>query len=122
MPFCENCGKPMPEGERFCPSCGGVSDPNRKVLPHEAAPRPPKGSPYAVIGSWSFVGTMLLMGIPVVGFILTIVWACGGAHNHNRRNFARATLLLYAICIVLFLVCVFAFGLDFDTVSQIITY
>lgn len=122
MPFCENCGRPLPEGERFCPSCGGVSDPNRKASPHASAMRPPKGSPYAVLGSWSFVGTMLLLSIPVVGCIFAIVWACGGAHNINRRNYARATLLLYAIAIVLALVSFFAFGINLNTVSEIITY
>lgn len=122
MPFCENCGKPLPEGERFCANCGGVSDPNRQTDPHAAAPRPPKGSPYAVIGSWSFAGTIVLLSIPVVGFILSIVWACGGAQNLNRRNFARAYLLLCAFAIVITLLSFFAFGWNVDAISEIITY
>lgn len=120
MPYCERCGKRLPDGERFCSACGAVSDP---TLPtREAAPRPPKGSPYAVLGSWSFVGSLLLLSIPVVGFILAIVWACGGAHNCNRRNLARAYLLLYAIAIVLVLASFFLFGWNVETISQIITY
>ena len=122
MPICENCGKPLPEGERFCPACGTVSDPNHTPLPPEAAPRPPKGSPFAVVGSWGFVGAIILLSIPVVGFILSIVWACGGVRNRNLRNLARAYLLLCALTIVLALVAFFAFGWTFDTVSQIITY
>lgn len=121
MPYCENCGKQLPAGERFCSACGGVSDPSRQQHP-TAAPRPPKGSPYAVVGSWPFVGSLLLLSIPVVGFILAIVWACGGAHNLNRRNLARAYLLLYAIGIVLALISVFVFGFTAETFSQIITY
>lgn len=51
------------------------------------------------------VGEFLLMlfvsGIPVVGFILLLVWAFGGAVNQNRKNFARATLILSVIGFVL---------------------
>ena len=51
------------------------------------------------------VGEFLLMlflsGIPVVGFILLLVWAFGGAVNQNRKNFARATLILSIIGFVL---------------------
>lgn len=122
MPICEKCGKPLPEGERFCPACGAVSDPNRQPAPHDAVLRPPKGSPYAVIGSWSFAGTILLLSVPVVGFIFAIVWACGGAHNRNRRNFARAYLLLCAIAIVLYLVLIFVFNINIDTISEIVSY
>ncbi len=118
MPFCENCGKPLSDGERFCPNCGGVSDPAHQA----AAPRPPKGSPYAVLGSWSFFGTMLLLSVPVVGFVFAIVWACGGAHNLNRRNYARAILLFYIIAIVLSLLSFFVLGVNVDTISEIITY
>jgi hypothetical protein len=44
---------------------------------------------------------MLLMGLPVAGFILAIVWACGGTNNVHRRNIARAMLILMAIGIIL---------------------
>ncbi|MDD2534337.1 MAG: hypothetical protein PHC86_06530 [Eubacteriales bacterium] len=51
------------------------------------------------------VGQFLLMlfltGIPVVGFILLLVWAFGSNSNENKKNYARATLLLSLIGIVL---------------------
>lgn len=54
------------------------------------------------------VGEFLLMlflsGIPVVGFILLLVWAFGGAINQNRKNFARATLIISVIGFVLALI------------------
>lgn len=122
MANCENCGAPLHENEHFCAACGTVSDPSSPASKNPADRKPPKGSPYAVLGSWSFVGTMLLMCIPVVGFILTIVWACGGAHNQNRRNYARSVLLLYAILIVIYLLLVFVVGVSFDSLSTIMTY
>ncbi|MPM75488.1 hypothetical protein SDC9_122481 [bioreactor metagenome] len=56
-----------------------------------------QSTPYTVLSTWGFVGSLLLMAIPLVGFILTIVWASGGAYNLNRRNLARGYLLLMGI-------------------------
>lgn len=46
------------------------------------------------VGEW--VGTMLLMLIPVVNIVLLFVWAFGGA-KPSKRNFFRAYLLLAVI-------------------------
>lgn len=64
---------------------------------------PMQSSPYAVLSSWGFVGSLLLMSIPIVGFIITIVWASGGVVNLNRRNLARAYLLCLAIGVVIYI-------------------
>ena len=65
-----------------------------------AAPRPmePATPP---MGTWGYVGSLLLMGLPLAGLILAIVWAAGGTSNVHRRNLARAVLILMAIGIVL---------------------
>lgn len=34
-----------------------------------------------------------LTGIPLVGFILTLVWGFGGDVNENKRNYCRAKLV-----------------------------
>jgi len=59
-----------------------------------------------VLSSWGFVGSLLLMAIPIAGFIIMIVWAAGGTINHNRRNLARGCLLTLAIAVVAYLVIV----------------
>lgn len=113
MPFCENCGAPVGDFDAACKSCG---TPVRNARTNASAPvapvtnpvmqqnaEPPKGSPYAVLGSWGFVGSMLLMSIPIAGFIIMIVWAAGGTMNHNRRNLARGYLLLIAIITVIYI-------------------
>ena len=69
------------------------------------AQQPPVGKPAETavrpMGTWAYVGSILLMALPIAGFIIAIVWACGGTQNPNRRNLARATLILIAIGIVL---------------------
>lgn len=117
MPFCETCGKPTYPLDTVCSNCGApVKQTARPAATPAPAPvyartvdeEPPQGSPFAVLSSWGFVGTLLLMAIPVAGFILTIVWAAGSTGNLNRRNLARANLLLMGIALALYIVVIIA--------------
>ena len=110
MAFCENCGKPVYRLDRTCANCGAPVTQFGQTTHSEArmSPRmnedPMGSSPYAVLSSWGFVGSLLLMALPVVGFIITIVWASGGVVNLNRRNLARGYLLLMGIGVLIYLV------------------
>ncbi len=48
-----------------------------------------------------FILMLFLTGIPIVGFILLLVWAFSGGVNSNRKNYARATLILSVIGFVM---------------------
>jgi ribosomal protein L40E len=81
---------------------------------------PPKGSRYAPISSMGIALSIIAMNIPVIGFILTIIWASGGSKKITRRNLARAQLILILIGIILAFVFAllvrFAFA---DTITKI---
>ena len=62
-----------------------------------------KGTPFEPIYAWGWVGIFLLLGIPIVNLVLLIVWACGGCRKNAKKSFARGTLLMVLITIVLFL-------------------
>jgi len=64
--------------------------------------------PVMTVGDW--IGTFLLSGIPIVGFILLIVWAFDSSTNVNKKNFARAVLLLAAIAVGVWLFFVLIIG------------
>lgn len=112
MAFCENCGKPIYPLDTVCANCG---TPVKQVVQPVPAPipvsesvrsgevEPPSSSPYAVLSSWGFVGSLLLLWLPVAGFIIAIVWASGGSFNQNRRNLARAYLLIIGLVLALYL-------------------
>ncbi len=54
---------------------------------------------YRPIGMWGYFGYNILFAIPIVGLILTIVFAVS-ARNVNLKNYARAQfcwLIVYAI-------------------------
>jgi len=53
------------------------------------------------VGDWMV--TILLMAIPLVGFIMLFVWAFGGNTPASKANWAKATLIWMLIGIVLFI-------------------
>ena len=94
--------------------------------PETADPdRPGKKSKYAPMTSVGMAVEILLMSIPVIGFILMILWSCGVCRKIARRNLARAYLILLILGIVLLVVgallCRFVFKDDITRlVEQII--
>lgn len=51
------------------------------------------------VGSW--IGTFLLMMIPLVNIIIIIVMACGGMGTRAKQNFARAYLIIMVIVLLI---------------------
>jgi len=54
------------------------------------------------VGDWLI--TLILLAIPVVNFIMLIIWAVGDTTPLSKRNYAKATLILIAIGIGLAIV------------------
>ncbi len=71
--------------------------------------KPPKKSKYYPISSFGYVGYTILFCVPVIGWIFAIVWACGGTKNINRRRYARATIIMALISIMLWVGAYFLF-------------
>ena len=59
-------------------------------------------SEYKPISAWGYIGYEILFAIPVIGFILLIVFSLGGTKNINLRSFARSYFCIYIIFIILF--------------------
>ena len=109
MAFCENCGNPVYRLDKTCANCGAPV--TQFGLSAQSEPEPSvrlnsdysQSSPHSVLSTW---GSLLLMSIPFVGFILMIVWASGGVYNLNRRNLARGYLVLMGIGVGIYLILV----------------
>lgn len=85
-----------------CPNCNTEIDVQQQI--------PDSHKP---ISMWGYFGYELLFSIPVVGFIILIVFALGGAANVNLRNFARSYfcyMILVLIVAVIIFVTIFAAG------------
>ncbi len=63
--------------------------------------RPDRKSKYAPMTSVGMALEIFLMSIPVVGFVLMILWSCGVCRKLTRRNLARAYLILLIVGIVI---------------------
>jgi len=79
---------------------------------------PAKGSKYEPITAWGYIGIMLLMCIPLIGFILIIIWACGGCRKVNKKSLARATLIMMAVGLVISLILGFVFKAIFNKAME----
>ncbi|AQQ55135.1 hypothetical protein B0X71_14295 [Planococcus lenghuensis] len=51
-----------------------------------------------------WVVALILMAIPVVGFIMILVWSFSAGTNVNLRNFARASLIVVSIVLFLYVI------------------
>lgn len=105
MPVCTKCGAQSPEGSNNCTQCGAALEEKSlrpqvpaAEIPHRSRPRS------SVLSTGSFLGSLILMNLPIAGLIITIVWACGGTANENRRNLARGYILYALIMTVLAIV------------------
>lgn len=119
--FCNSCGAVLNEQMKFCAECGAaVAEENVEITTKtdtvteinmetvlktgttmEVENAPDEKSKYAPISTLGYIGIMLLICLPCIGFIFLIVWAFGGCRKVNKRNFARAALLLMAIMMVI---------------------
>ena len=53
------------------------------------------------IGDW--IITSLIVAIPIVGFVMLFVWGFGSNTQPSKANWAKATLIVIGISIVIFL-------------------
>jgi len=66
-----------------------------------------------VISTLGWIVILILLIIPIVGLVVYIIWAFGKG-NLNRRNYARASLILMLAGIILSVV----FGVAFYALFQ----
>lgn len=59
-------------------------------------------APVVSVKEWLL--TNLILMIPLVNIVMTLVWAFGSNTNPNKANYFKATLILFAIVMVIYLV------------------
>lgn len=50
---------------------------------------------------WDWLLTLILASIPVVGFILLIMWSFSGSESRSKSNWAKATLIIQFAGVIL---------------------
>ncbi|WP_417873113.1 hypothetical protein [Xanthomarina gelatinilytica] len=54
--------------------------------------------------------TIFLASIPLIGFILVLVWAFDSTTNIHKKNWAKGNLLIMILAFVLIFMFIFLFG------------
>ena len=120
--FCKNCGLLLPHDADRCPQCGTpapAAAPRPAAQPGPAAPLYDAAAKEDAIPAMSQADTtitMILFAIPVVGFILALVWSFGGTHEAARKRLARAYLIRTLVAVAALALFVLAAALVFSAV------
>lgn len=62
---------------------------------------PPEYKPISALG---YIGYSFLFAIPLIGFILLLVFSFGGTTNKNLKNYARSYFCFFILAIILFII------------------
>jgi hypothetical protein len=129
--ICGNCGTTIQNGTKFCPSCGAINTPPQPQYaqaPYQNVPppvqqyAPPQQQYYqnmvdnSPMSVGQYILTFILSGIPIVGFILLLMWAFGSSTNINKKNYARAVLIMGIIVLVIYILIFAVAGATFMSV------
>ncbi len=121
---CTNCGNEL-SGSKFCTHCGAAAPAFEPPVPPPIAPKYVTEAKipqaYKPMSPWAYFGFQLLFSLPVIGFVLLIVFSLDD-NNIHLRNFARSywcKLLVGVILIVLLLVVLVATGLAAEIMANL---
>ena len=98
--YCKKCGGKIESYASHCPFCGEALAQNSVQATYtssnSSAPVEHKS-----IGQW--IGVAIVTSIPLLGFILLLIWAFGDGSKNDPtfRNWARAQLIIMIIVTVL---------------------
>lgn len=88
-----------------------VNTPPVQTAPsHQQAYAPPQSTAYfgqqadEPLRVGQYLGMFLLLCVPILNIILLFRWGFGSSTNLNKKNYARATLILCAIMLVFWIV------------------
>lgn len=54
--------------------------------------------------------TIFITSLPLIGVIMLLVWAFSEGSNIHKKNFAKGTLILWLIGLMIFMAFLFLFG------------
>ena len=94
--ICKKCGGTVKAEDQFCMHCG------MPLEKEEAAREENRNENKAeVLSMGDYLLMLILMAIPVVNFIVCIFWIISSNCNPNRKNFAKAWLILAVVGTIL---------------------
>lgn len=92
---CKKCGGEVKMEDQFCMHCGMPleKEPVREEKQDENRAE--------ILTMGDYLLMLILMAIPVVNFIVCILWIISSNGNPNRRNFAKAWMIIAVVGTIL---------------------
>lgn len=98
---CKKCGGTVKVEDQFCMHCGMPLEKEEPVREHSAREENQDDHKAEVLTMWDYLLMLILMAIPVVNFIVCILWIISSNGNPNRRNFAKAWMIVAVVGTIL---------------------
>lgn len=113
--ICRNCGKDIADGSPVCNYCGYTTEaPGQQPMP--MAPNTINALPMTV---GSYIITLIVLAIPLVGFIMSLVWSFSSNVNINKKNLCRAILIIYLVSALLSIVIALVTGFSISMLTDL---
>lgn len=132
--FCGDCGtKTEPVQPAYTASAESApmspnQPPSAYPPPVQTAPSyqqaytPPQSTAYSgqsgvePLSVGQYIGMFLLMCVPILNIILLFMWGFGSSANLNKKNFARAALIISAIMLIFWIIAGSIIGSLFNSI------
>ena len=88
---CKKCGGTVKAEDSFCMHCGM---PLEKEEPFKEETIKENENKTDVLSVWDYLLMLIILAIPVVNIIVCIFWIIGKNGSPNRRNLAKAWMIL----------------------------
>lgn len=98
--ICKKCGGAVGEKNLYCIHCGMPLEKETEEYRNDRYEED-REEQAKILTMKDYLLILILMAIPVVNFIVCIVWILNSNGNPNRRNFAKAWLVLAVIGTIL---------------------
>jgi len=78
-----------------------------------------KSSETISVGDW--IVTFIVLAIPLVNIGAILYWAFSGSANPSKRTYAQASLIMFAVAVVFYLLVVVIFGINLGASGPLTT-
>jgi len=99
--LCKKCGGAVKKEDTFCMHCGMPLEKEEPAGAVYEKTEKQEGNKAEVLSMGDYLLMLILLAIPVVNIIACILWIIGRNGNPNRRNFAKAWLIITVIGTIL---------------------
>ena len=98
---CKKCGGVVKMEDQFCMHCGMPLEKEEPIREESIKEERQNENKAEVLSMWDYLLMLILLAIPVVNFIVCVFWIISSNGNLNRKNFAKAWMIIAVVGTIL---------------------